>query len=409
MTNLLWPGDHRAGDMMSDAALLQAMVAVEAAWLTALSEAGVAPGECVGVDLRRLVRPEDAATLAASAEAGGSPVIGVVGLLRARAGGQAAQWIHRGLTSQDVLDTALMLALRGVASRIRTELAQQLTTLCDLAEQHRDTPMVARTLTQHALPITFGAKAANWLDGVAEAYQRLIALTTPIQIGGAAGTLAAATELAILVGTPADVAQQLVQKSAIALGLTSRRPWHTTRAPVSGAADTLVCCTDAWGRIAADVVTLSRPEIGELTEPSGDGRGRSSTLPGKRNPVLAILIRRAALAAPPLAATLHTAAVLANDERPDGAWHAEWDTLRILARRTVVAASQCTELLRGLAVHTEQMAHNLARADVPGEQQAIADLVGTQPSATYFGSIGVLIDQSARRARQLLDDTRTDD
>jgi 3-carboxy-cis,cis-muconate cycloisomerase len=110
------------------------------------------------------------------------------------------------------------------------------------------------------------------------------------------------------------------------------------------------------------------------------------------------------MSAPQLAATLHTAAALANDERPDGSWHAEWDTLRTLARRTVVAGSECGELLAGLEVHSAQMAKNLSAADVLGEQRAVADLVGKEPSATYFGAVDRLIDQSLLRASSILTD-----
>jgi 3-carboxy-cis,cis-muconate cycloisomerase len=188
------------------------------------------------------------------------------------------------------------------------------------------------------------------------------------------------------------------------LGLDVGFPWHTTRTPVTAAADALVRCTDCWGRIASDVVTLGRPEIAELSEPATEKRGGSSSMPHKRNPVLSILIRRAAMSAPQLAATLHTAAALANDERPDGSWHAEWDTLRTLARRTVVAGSECGELLAGLEVHSAQMAKNLSAADVLGEQRAVADLVGKEPSATYFGAVDRLIDQSLLRASSILTD-----
>jgi 3-carboxy-cis,cis-muconate cycloisomerase len=125
-------------------------------------------------------------------------------------------------------------------------------------------------------------------------------------------------------------------------------------------------------------------------------------MPHKRNPVLSILIRRAAIAAPSLAATLHTAAALTDDERPDGAWHAEWDTLRTLARRTLVAASHSGELLAGLTVHSQRMAENLAATDVLGEQRAIADLVGRQASATYVGAADRLIDASLSRAAKAL-------
>jgi 3-carboxy-cis,cis-muconate cycloisomerase len=405
MTNLLWPGDHRAGEHMTDQALLRSMVAVESAWLRALSAAGLAPVDCAGVDLWQVVGEHDCEQLALTAEDGGNPVIGLVALLRERSAPAIAPWIHRGLTSQDVVDTGLMLGVRAVLNHLRVQLCEQVSTLSALAATHRATPMVARTLSQHAAPTTFGAKAAGWLNGVVDALQRLSALETPIQIGGAVGTRSATTELATLTkgaADPAGLSEDVIQSIATALGLHARAPWHTTRTPVTAAADAFVTCTDCWGRIASDVVTLARPELAELGEPITAKRGGSSSMPHKRNPVLSILIRRAAMSAPQLAATLHTAAALANDERPDGTWHAEWDTLRTLARRTMVAGSQCGELLAGLRVNPEVMAVNLSRTDVLDEQRAIADLVGKAPSATYFGAVDRLIDESIDRAQRVL-------
>ncbi|OBF10150.1 3-carboxy-cis,cis-muconate cycloisomerase [Mycobacterium sp. ACS4054] len=405
MTNLLWPGDHRAGEHMTDRALLQSMVAVESAWLDALVAENLAPPACAGADLPMLLTANDCESLAVAAEDGGNPVIGLVGLLRQRAAPEVAPWIHRGLTSQDVLDTAVMLGVREVAGELAAQLRGQVSTLTELAALHWSTPMVARTLGQHAAPTTFGAKAAVWLNGVVDAFEGLSELVVPAQIGGAAGTLAATTELAALLAgaaDPAGVSAGLAHSAATALGLVVRMPWHTTRTPVTAAADAFVGCTDSWGRIAADVVTLARPEIGELGEPGGAKRGGSSSIPRKRNPVLSILIRRTALSGPQLAATLHTAAALANDERPDGAWHAEWDTLRILARRTVVAGSQCRELLAGLTVHADRMYENLDAADVLGEQEAIAELAGKAASPTYFGAVDRLIDESLDRARRVI-------
>lgn len=405
MTNLLWPGDHRAGEHMTDEALLGSMIAVECAWLDALVSAGLAPAGCAAAQLWNLVAHNDCESIAVTAEDGGNPVIALVKLLRQRAEPAVAPWIHRGLTSQDVLDTGLMLAVRAAADDLTTQLRQQISTLSELATRHRATPMVARTLTQHAAPTTFGAKAAAWLNGIVDAFERVAGLTTPIQIGGAAGTLAATTELAaLLTGTtdPAGVSLELVHSTATALGLPDRPAWHGARGPITAAADAFVGCTDCWGRIASDVVTLVRPEIAELSEPAPAGRGGSSSMPHKRNPVLSILIRRTAIAAPPLAATLHTAAALTNDERPDGAWHAEWDTLRTLARRTLVAGSHSGELLAGLTVHPQRMGANLSAADVSGEQRAIAHLVGKEPSATYLGATDRLIDQILGRAAEVL-------
>ncbi|OBI44348.1 3-carboxy-cis,cis-muconate cycloisomerase [Mycobacterium kyorinense] len=409
MTNLLWPGDHRAGDLMTDEALLATMVAVESAWLNALVGAGLAPVEAADADLGRLLDAQDCEVLAAGAEDGGNPVTGLVALLRERAAPALSAWIHRGLTSQDVLDTSLMLAARDVADMLKSQLSEQISTLSTLARTYRATPMVARTLTQHAVPTTFGAKVAGWLNSVIDAYRSLDAMTWPAQIGGAGGTLAATTELATLAGHhdgPAHVSIQLAQSTSAALGLANRMPWHTTRTPITALGDALVGCTDAWGRIASDIVTLARPEIAELSEPAAGDRGGSSTMPGKRNPVLSILLRRTAMSAPQLAATLHIAAALAHDERPDGAWHAEWDTLRTLARRTVVAAAQCSELLVGLEIHPGRMAENLDTADVAGEQRAIADLAESTPSPTYFGTVDFLIDDSLNRAQRFLKERR---
>ncbi|OBF80231.1 3-carboxy-cis,cis-muconate cycloisomerase [Mycobacterium sp. 852002-51163_SCH5372311] len=405
MTNLLWPGDDRAGPLMTDQALLQSMVAVESAWLGALAAAGLAPADCAGADLWHLLGRRDCELLAVTAEDGGNPVIGLVSLLRERAMPAIAPWIHRGLTSQDVLDTSLMLGLRDVVDRVITILAEQVSTLSALVSAHRATPMVARTLTQHAAPTTFGAKAAGWLDGVVDAYRQINALVIPAQLGGAVGIWSATTELATLLtgaAEPAAVAENVARSAAATLGLDFRRPWHTTRTPITAAGDALVGCSDCWGRIASDVVTLVRPEIAELSEPVTEKRGGSSSMPHKRNPVLSILIRRAAIAAPHLAAILHSAAALAHDERPDGVWHAEWDTLRVLARRTVVAGSQCAELLGGLQVHTGRMSENLSGSDVLGEQSAIADLADSAPSPTYLGAVDRLIDESLQGARRAL-------
>ena len=200
--------------------------------------------------------------------------------------------------------------------------------------------------------------------------------------------------------SPIETAWQLVEATASALGLPARAPWHTTRAPLTTVADALVTCTDAYGHLAADVATLSRPEIGELAEGSGGG---SSTMPHKRNPALSVLIRRAALAGPGLAATVHLAAATTVDERPDGAWHAEWAALRDLGRRTVVAASQTSDLLADLRVDTERMAANLDRAEgVRAEQQSMAALVGAEPSATYLGATPRWIEAALRRAETYL-------
>jgi 3-carboxy-cis,cis-muconate cycloisomerase len=311
MTDLFWPGDGRADDIFTDAAFLTAMVSVENAWLDALVDAGVAPADA-RTNLTAQVSAADAGRVSAGAEADGNPVTGLVALLRDRTGDPTAQWLHRGLTSQDVLDTALMLCLRDALSRIRTEIFTQVRALIGLVESHHQTPMVARTLTQAALPSTIGARMAAWLSGVLDAADTVAGLPAlRVQAGGAAGTLAATTELT---GSP-QAALGLSDALAAALVLAPATPWHTTRSVITRTGDAFVTCCDAWGHIANDVATGSRAEIGEFAEGRGGG---SSTMPHKNNPVMSVLIRRAALTAPHLGATLHAASAASVDERSDG-------------------------------------------------------------------------------------------
>ena len=395
MSALLWPGDDRAGDLMSDAAVLAAMVEVEQAWLAALVASGIAPASAKH-DLTGLVGADDLPALAAAGESGGTPVLPLVELLRERVGaGDAARWLHKGLTSQDVVDTALVLAARDAVTALRGSLLAQIDTLLALVERHRATAMVARTLTQHAVPTTFGLKAAGWLAGVLDAHDEVAGLALPVQLGGAAGTMAALVELG-----GHEAARECYAATVEELGLGKDSLWHTRRTTITRIGDAAVRCTDAWGRIANDVLTLSRPEVGELAEGTGGG---SSTMPHKTNPVLSTLVRRAALAAPSLAATLHVAAAEQVDERADGGWHAEWATLATLLRRTVVAAAQTADLLARLRVHTDRMAATLAGAhdDVRAEQRSMAALAGHPPHDDYLGVTADLVDAVLARARDV--------
>jgi 3-carboxy-cis,cis-muconate cycloisomerase len=396
MTDLLWPGDHRAGDRFTDGQVLGAMLAVEESWLGVLVDAGVAP-ESARSTLR--LRQEHVERIEVQSELAGNPVPALVELLREDPdlSPETRQWLHRGLTSQDVLDTALMWSLGEVIREIADDLRRQVISLAGLARTHRETPTVARTLTQHAVPTTFGLKVATWLTAVLDAYDDVSGLTFPAQIGGAAGTMAAAVEL----GLDAEAARARV---AADLGLADVPAWHTVRSTVTRAGDALVRCTDAWGRIANDVLTLSRPEIGEVYE--GEG-GPSSTMPDKANPVLSVLVRRAALTTPTLAATLHLAAADQVDERADGGWHAEWAPLRDLARRTLVAGAQTTDLLDGLVVNPDRMAATLAAAGdaVLAEQRAMVVLTGRDPQEDYLGESASLVDAVLDRARTLTEES----
>ncbi|WP_329116996.1 lyase family protein [Streptomyces sp. NBC_01465] len=374
-----------------DAAYLQAMVDAEVALLRArgLAADGVDAGD---LDVR---------ALALKARAGGNPVIPLVEELRVRLGPET----HRGATSQDILDTATMLVARESVALIVEDLQRAAKALEGLAREHRNTPMPARTLTQHAVPTTFGLKAAGWRSLVLDARDRLQRLAYPAQLGGAAGTLAALSTLLHLpptcgqsfrraerVGTATTLTAEstpvtgsgaepqfregvgpgpqpaagapptpytpltLVNAYADNLNLTPPPlPWHTLRTPITDLATTLAFTTTALGKLAADVLTLTRTEVAELSE--GEG-GTSSAMPHKQNPVHATLITSAARQAPHLAATLLTA-LLAEDERPPGAWHAEWHPLRTLLRLTAGAAEHAAALTATLRVDPARMRANL--------------------------------------------------
>lgn len=370
---LLSPVSAGSDGVLTDAEVLGALVATEAALVRAWAEVGVAPralatelstalgwrgtGEvCAGFDAWL---PQ----LAAEAPDGGNPVIPLVPQLRDRVGSELRHWVHRGATSQDVLDSALMLIAHQAGRATLDQLRQTETALAQLAHAGQDRIAVARTLTQHAVPTTFGLRAAGWLRGVRRAAERLsqVLADLPVQIAGAGGTLAGYVAVARAeLGSEERAARavsELPAAFAAELGLaTPDGPWHTVRWPVTELGDALVQSVDALGVLAADVATLSRTEIGEVAEARGGG---SSAMPQKRNPTHAVLIRSAAIRAPHLGATLHAASALAVDERPDGAWHAEWPTLRELLRVALGASTHAAALAAGLSVDADAITRNL--------------------------------------------------
>ncbi|GAA1748476.1 lyase family protein [Kocuria aegyptia] len=362
---LLRPGAHRGDAHTDDTAVLQALLDVEAAWVAAQAATGLAPRAAAG-SARAAARASDydAGDIARRAEGGGNPVIPLLADYRRRLGDldpDAVRFVHRGLTSQDVMDTAMMLLARRAAVPLTQQLSATADALAGLAEAHRGSVQAARTLTQHALPTTFGLKAAGWLAGLQDLEADLAGLARlPVSCGGAAGTLAGSLALFPGAADAAEQAVELARRWADELGLgLPPHVWHTTRRPVLRTAETFGAVCAALGRIANDVLLLSRPELGELREPAAEGRGVSSAMPQKQNPVLSVLLKRTALTAPQLVAQLHVAAAQYVDERPDGAWHTEWPALRELARLAVAASSHAAELTAGLTVETARMRANL--------------------------------------------------
>ncbi|UIX29575.1 3-carboxy-cis,cis-muconate cycloisomerase [Streptomyces sp. GQFP] len=355
-TGLLSPGwaGSPAASATSDTAYLRALLDAEAALTRAQAGLGLAPAEAATTVDAAADSPDtfDVRSIALRARSGGNPVIPLVADLTAAVGAEYGPYVHRGATSQDILDTATMLVAARTLDLLLTDLDRTARALARLAAEHRDTAMPGRTLTQHAVPTTFGLKAAGWRSLVLDARDRLTAVrhALPAQLGGAAGTLAAFAAY----GTTDS--QALVAAYARELGLAEPLlPWHTLRTPVADLAGALALTAGALGKIAADVLTLARTEIAEVSEGSGGG---SSAMPHKANPVRSTLIAAAARRAPQLAATLY-GALVAEDERPAGAWHAEWEPLRELLRTVGGAALDAAELTTGLRVHADTMRQHL--------------------------------------------------
>lgn len=363
----VWAGTPVEG-VTSDEAWLAAMVEFEGALADAQAELGAVP-HGVGDAVRAAGAGGglDPVALARRGREAANPVVFFVSRLTelvAAADPEAARHVHAASTSQDVLDSAAMLVARRALELLHGDLGRIRTALAALALAHRDTPAAARTLTQHAVPTTVGLRAAGWLTPASDAHDRVGALLAgglPVSMGGAAGTLAAYHDQLRTAGAAGDHPElRLVELVAGRLGLAAPEvPWHAVRTPVAELGAVLSLAAGALGKFAADVLVLTRTEIGEVVEPAAAGRGRSSAMPQKRNPVLSTLVASAARQVPVYALVLQQSLV-AEDERSAGAWHAEWEPLRQCLRLTGGAAHTAAELAEGLAVSVDRVRANTA-------------------------------------------------
>jgi 3-carboxy-cis,cis-muconate cycloisomerase len=405
-----------------DEAWLRAMLDAEAALARAQARLGTVPSAAAdaiteAADSARI----DVVELARGARATANPVVGLVKALTSAVGAiapEAAEYVHRGSTSQDVFDTAMMLVADRTLRPLADDLDVTAEALAELARAHRDTTMAGRTLTAHAVPTTFGLKAAGWRQLVLDAsarVRRVLDGGLPVSLGGAAGTLAAYVEYARLAeGTPAEqgvddgYAERLTAAFAEETGLAAPvLPWHSLRTPVVDLAAALAFTAGALGKLAVDVETLTRTELGEVTEPAADGRGGSTAMPHKRNPVLATLIRSAALQVPVLAAGV-TQSMLTEDERSAGVWHAEWQLVRECLRLTGGAAHTAAELARGLTARPDRMRANLAATHglIVSERLSatLAPLLGKARAKALLGEASQRAVGEDRPLREVLDE-----
>lgn len=379
--------------ILSDERRLQRMLDFEAALARAEARVGVIP-EGAARKIAEHCRADhfDLSTVGKQAAQAGNLAIPLVRMLTevvARQDKDAARFVHWGATSQDVIDTGMVLQLRDAFALMEQDLVRLTEILATLANQHSSTPMIARTWMQHAVPTTFGFVVAGWLDAVLRHRKRLgecCSRVLALQFGGAVGTLAA------LGGHGPEVAKVLADELHLTLPAV---PWHTHRDRIAEIATTLGLLTGTLGKIARDISLRSQTEVAELFEPAGENRGGSSTMPHKRNPVTCAIVLSAATRVPGLVATM-LAAMPQEFERGLGGWQAEWETLPEITCLTGGALHHMAEMLPGLQVDKERMRQNveITRGLIFAEaiSMALADRMGKMPAH-------LLIEVAVKRAR----------
>ena len=362
-------------EAVSGRSWMRAMLDAEAALAVAGARAGLIPTEaaesiarCCDADLF------DPAILGREGRPAGNPVPALVRALTeevSKVSEDAARHVHKGATSQDITDTAAMLVSRRVLDLLLGEVDGISAACATLAGDHRDTLMAGRTLLQQALPTTFGLKAAGWLVSVLEARRRLREVRASglvAQLGGAAGTLASL----------GDSGLPVLREFALELGLSEAPvPWHTDRVRISEIGSALSLLAGVLAKISYDVVLMAQTEVGELSEPAGVGRGGSSTLPHKRNPILSVTAAANARRVQSLAHTLQAAAAQEH-ERAAGAWHSEWETFSEAHALAGGAAANVREVAEGLEVRPEKMLENLGATKGMFLAENVATILSTK-------------------------------
>jgi 3-carboxy-cis,cis-muconate cycloisomerase len=379
--------------VFSDVARLQAMLDVEAALAGAEAACGVIPAAAVdSISAACKAERHDLEALGRAAVDSGNLAIPLVKALTAKVAAhdtEAARWVHWGATSQDIIDTGLVLQIRAALPLLQRDLGALCDDLAALAETHAETPIAGRTLMQQAVPTTLGLKAVGWLGGLSHAGTRLAAAgdaALTLQFGGAAGTLAA------LDGKGPAVAAALAERLGLAVPAL---PWHSERGRIADLGCALALLIGAAGKFARDLALMAQTEIGEFAESPGDGKGGSSAMPHKANPVGCARILAAARRAPGLAATL-LAAMDQEHERALGGWHAEWEVLPELFRLASMAVAEAGELARRGVFDAARMRANLDATSGLIMAEAVTVALATRICKSAAQS---LLEKAARRAR----------
>lgn len=377
-------------EIWSDQSRLAAMLKVEWALAMAQTQHGLCPPGVAEAVAALDTRDFDLAALGQATALSGVPTIPFINALRKRLPPECEPYVHKGATTQDVMDTALMMQVRQAMELVLPLAVEVLAALSALAARHAHTPCVGRSYGQHAVPVSFGYKVAIWLSGLCDALAPWPALAPTIlkaSLAGPVGTLSgrspahgkAAQEFARLVGLSFDPV-----------------PWHVRRSPVVSLAGFVTQLLGALAKMAGDIVNLASTEVGEVSEPFIAGRGGSSAMPHKRNPVGATVILAAFQAAQGLNQTMQ-ASLLASHERPAGAWHAEWHALPQLLGLAAGALHEARQLAEGLDVDARRMAVNLEQTHGLIYADAVASALAADLGASRAHH---LIEQAAGTVRQ---------
>jgi 3-carboxy-cis,cis-muconate cycloisomerase len=350
-------GDSEINQLLSDQAYVRALVEVETALARAEARVGVIP-RAAAEQIFKAADPKkiDIESLSKGTVRSGFPIIALVQELRRLVGGQAAPYVHWGATTQDIMDTAGVLQLRAASKLYKERLVELARQLGQLANRHRATVMAGRTHGQQALPISFGWKVANWLTPVLRHAERLDQISPRlwvVQFGGAAGTLAALGDKGI------EVMEALAAELKLAV---PAMPWHAQRDSLVEFAGWLSLVTGSLGKMAQDIILLAQSEVGEVSESAEEGRGGSSTMPQKSNPITSELILAAARSNASLLSALHHAQIQEHERATHG-WQVEWLTLPEMLMLTGGALKHALYLAKNLQVDEAQMRENIHRAD----------------------------------------------
>jgi len=375
-----------------DTATIQAMLDVEAALARAEAKVGVIPQSAVApITAACSAERYDIEALGRSAALAGNTAIPLVKALTEAVRSKdedAARYVHWGATSQDIQDCGLVLQIRAALAPLQSDIQRLELALAALATRYAADPMPGRTWLQHAAPITFGLKAAGYLSALRRAKRRLRQASEAalvLQFGGAAGTLASLGERGM------TVSEALAQELDLALPAL---PWHAARDRLVDLACALGVLTGGLGKMARDLSLLMQTDVGEAFEPAAAGKGGSSTMPHKRNPVGCAVALAAAIRVPPLVATL-LAAMPQEHERGLGGWHAEWQTLPEIFRLTSGALAQMATAFEGLEVDTAMM-----RADLDKTHGLLMAEAASMALADHIGKAQAhhLVEAASRRA-----------